>query len=47
MQMVERWDVAKLTEWLMSLDPPLHSQDIEKIVETPIDRPELQLLMQV
>jgi hypothetical protein len=29
-QMVEHWDVTKLTEWLKALDPPLHSQNIEK-----------------
>ena len=36
-QMVEHWDVTKLTGWLKVLDPPLHSQDIEKIVEAEIN----------
>ena len=35
---VKGWDVTKLAEWIQQvLDPPLHSQNIEKIVEAEIN----------
>lgn len=37
-QKVEHWDVTTLTRWLnKALDPPLHSEDIEKIEKERID----------
>jgi hypothetical protein len=39
-QMVEHWDVTKLTSWLnKALDPPLHPQDMKKIEKERIDGP--------
>jgi hypothetical protein len=36
-QMVEHWTVTRLTGWLETLDPPLHSEDVENIVKERID----------
>jgi len=36
-QMVKHWAVARLTDWLKTLDPPLHPQVMERIVKEEID----------